>query len=93
MFCDTTQIKIGEEMVTVKRLTISELRTNRAIFAEGKECLEEAYTRLISEHCTKADGTPINAEELSLPQLQKLAKELAGVPDESPISSFIGMLL
>lgn len=93
MFCDQVTIDIDGVKVTVKRLTVGELRESRAIFAEGTECLDEAYTRLIAAHCTTADGKPIDATQLSLPQLQKLAKELAGVPEESPLSDFIGLLL
>jgi hypothetical protein len=92
MFCDKVQVEIGDETVTVTRLTVKELRENRAIFAEGKECLEDAYARLIAEHCKTADGKSVNAEELSLAQLAKLAKELAGVPEGSPLSDFIGLL-
>ena len=92
MFCDEVEVKLGDETVKVKRLTVKELRESREIFAEGKECLDEAYTRLIAEHCTTADGKAVNAEELSLVQLQKLAKELAGVPEGSPLSDFIGLL-
>ena len=94
MFCDTTTVKIGDETITVKRLTVKELRESREIFAEGKECLDEAYTKLIAEHCTLAEGEggPVNAEELTLRQLQTLAKELAGVPEGSPLSDFIGLL-
>jgi len=92
MFCDEIKVKIGDETITVKRMTVKELRESREIFAEGKECLGEAYTKLIAEHCTTADGKPVNAEELSLRQLQTLAKELAGVPEGSPLSDFIGLL-
>jgi hypothetical protein len=92
MFCDEVEVDIGGVKVLVRRLTVKELRENRAIFAEGKECLDETYTRLIAEHCKTADGKPIDAAELSLPQLQKLAKELAGVPEGSPLSDFIGLL-
>ena len=92
MFCDKVTIDIDGGKVTVRRLTVKELRESREIFAEGKECLDDAYTKLIAEHCATADGKPINAEELSLPQLQKLAKELAGVPEGSPLSDFIGLL-
>lgn len=92
MFCDQVTVDIGGEKVLVKRLTVKELRESREIFAEGKECLDEAYTKLIAEHCTTADGKAVNAEELSLRQLQALAKELAGVPEGSPLSDFIGLL-
>lgn len=92
MFCDEIEVKLGSETVKVKRLTVSELRKSREIFAEGKECLDERYTKLISEHCTTADGKPVDATELSLPQLITLAKELAGVPEESPIGNFIALL-
>ena len=92
MFCDYATVKLGEETVKVKRLTISEIRKSREIFAEGKECLGEAYIKLIAEHCTDAEGKPIDATALSMPQLQTLAKELAGVPEGSPIGNFIGLL-
>lgn len=94
MFCDKAIVDIGGVKVLVKRLTVKELRENRAIFAEGKECLGDAYARLIAEHCTLAEGEggPVNAEDLSLRQLQTLAKELAGVPEGSPLSDFIGLL-
>ena len=92
MFCDQVTIDIDGVKVTVRRLTVKELRESREIFAEGKECLDEAYTKLIAEHCTTADGKSVNAEELSLRQLQTLAKELAGVPEGSPLSDFIGLL-
>ena len=92
MFCDEVTVDIGGVKVLVKRLTVKELRESRAVFATGTECLDDAYTRLIADHCRTADGKPIDAAELSLPQLQKLAKELAGVPDGSPLSDFIGLL-
>jgi len=92
MFCDFTTVKLGDVAVKVRRLTVAELRKSREIFAEGKECLDEAYAKLIAEHCTTVDGKAVDAAALSLPQLQKLAKELAGVPEGSPLSDFIGLL-
>ena len=92
MFCDTATVKIGDEQIKVQRLTVREIRENRAIFAEGRECLDESYTRLIAEHCTTADGKPVDASALSLPQLVTLAKELSGVPEGNPLSDFIGLL-
>lgn len=93
MFCDTVTVKLGDEKVTVRRLTVQELREKRAIFAEGRECLDEAYTDLIATHCTTADDKPVDAAALSLPQVITLAKEMAGVPEGSPLSDFIGLLL
>ena len=93
MFCDVATVKIGDETITVKRMTVDEIRKSRALFAEGRECLDDAYTKFIEEHCATADGKPVNAGELSLPQLTQLAKELAGVPEGSPLSDFIGLLL
>lgn len=93
MFCDTTTVKLGDEQVRIKRLTVGELRESRTLFAEGKECLDEAYTRMVEAHCTTADGRPVDAAALSLPQLQTLAREMAGVPEGSPLSDFIGLLL
>ena len=48
MFCDQVTVDIGGEKVTVRRLTVKELRESREIFAEGRECLGEAYTKLIA---------------------------------------------
>ena len=93
MFCDEVEVKLGSVAVKVKRLTVAELRKSREIFATGEECLDERYTKLIADHCTTSDGQPVDAGELSLPQLQTLAKELAGVPEGSPLSDFIGALL
>lgn len=93
MFCDKVTVKLDGVAVTVTRLTVKEIRENRAIFAEGRECLDEAYTKLVADHCKTADGEPVDAAALSLPQLTKLAKEMAGVPEGSPLSDFIGLLL
>ena len=92
MFCDRVTVKLGDATFIVTRLTIKEIRENRAIFAEGRECLDEAYTRLVADHCKTADGEPVDAADLSLPQLARLAKEMAGVPEGSPLSDFIGLL-
>lgn len=89
---DVITVKLGDETVTVRRLTVREIRESREIFAQGAECLDEAYVRLVAEHCTTSDGKPLDATELSLPQLVKLAKEMAGVPEGSPLSDFIGLL-
>ena len=93
MFCDTVKVRLGDETIIVQRMTVDEIRKSRELFAEGRECLDEAYTKLISEHCKTADGAPVDAGALSLPQLAQLAKELAGVPEGSPLSDFIGLLL
>ena len=92
MFCDVAKVKIGDETITVQRLTVKEIRESRAIFAEGKECLDEAYTKLVAEHFKTADGKSVDATALSLPQLTRLAKEMAGVPDGNPLADFIGLL-
>ena len=92
MFCDKVKVKLGDATITVTRLTIKEIRESRALFAEGRECLDEAYTKLIAEHCTTDDGKPVDTSALSLPQLAELAKEMAGVPEGSPLSDFIGLL-
>ena len=91
-FGDKITLTIGDERITVRRMTIKEIRDHRAIFAEGRECLDETYTKLIAEHCTTADGKPLDATALSLPQLARIAKELAGVPEGNPLSDFIGLL-
>lgn len=93
MFCDTARVRIGDATIIVRRMTIKEIRESREIFAQGKECLDESYTRLVAEHCKFDDDTPVDPSALSLPQLTKLAKEMAGAPEGSPLSDFIGLLL
>lgn len=92
MFCDIVNVKIGDQTIAVRRLTIKELRDSRAQFATGAETLDESYTRLVAEHCKTPDGKPVDVSSLSLPQLMRLAKEMAGVPEGSPLSDFIGLL-
>ena len=91
MFCDQTKIKLGETLVEITRLTIAEIKNARKIFAEGDITLDEEYTKLIADHCT-VDGKKVDATLLSFPQLVKLTKELAGVPEGGPLSDFIGLL-
>ena len=93
MFCDSTEITIGSERVIVTRMTRDELIMHREIFAQGKECLDDRFSKLIATHCKMADGKPVPVGELSLPQLIKLCKEIAGVPEGSPLSDFIGLVL
>jgi DNA repair ATPase RecN len=41
---------------------------------------------------TLEDGSKIDIESLSLPQMQTLIKEMVGIPEGSGISDFIGLL-
>lgn len=91
-FCDKTSVKLGEVTVVVRRLTVAEIRAARVAFHSGSECLDEEYDRLLREHVTLEDGSPIDPSELSMRQMQKLVTELVGIPEGSGISDFIGLL-
>lgn len=91
MFADEIDLKIGETTVHVKRLTLREIRAERALFAEGKVDLGQAYDDIIREHVT-VGGKPIDPEDLTLKQQQTIVAELVGIPEGSGISDFIGLL-
>lgn len=92
MFCDETKIKIGETFVKIKRLTVAEIKQARVNFQEKCSGADDEYERLLNTHCTLEDGSKIDIESLSLPQMQTLVKEMIGIPEGSGISDFIGLL-
>ena len=90
---DFTIVSLGDVSVRVKRLTLGEIRADRALMANGDAVvLDESRTKLIAEHVRLVDGRALNPEMLSLPQMQKLMKELVGLPESGGISDFIGRL-
>lgn len=92
MFCDETKIKIGETFVKIKRLTVAEIKQARINFQAKCSGADDEYERLLNTHCTLEDGSKIDVESLSLPQMQTLVKEMIGIPEGSGISDFIGLL-
>lgn len=92
MFTDTTTLHLGETTLKIRRLTLAEIRQARVDWQSGKECLDEECVRLVKSHVTLADGSPLDPDTLSLPQMQKLVVELVGIPEGSGISDFIGLL-
>lgn len=92
MFCDYTTVKLGDVTCKVKRLTLREIKSTKALFSAGGETFDDECQKLIKKHVTDLDGNPIDPEELSLVQLRDLMKELAGIPEGAPLSDFIGLL-
>lgn len=92
MFCDSVKVKLGDTTVTVRRLTVAEIKTARCDFLSGKDAIDESYDKLLREHVTLEDGSALDPSVLSLPQTQKLVSELVGIPEGSGISDFIGLL-
>lgn len=93
MFADFATVNVGGVAVKVKRLTLAEIKRDRALLESGDAtALDESRTRLIAEHCETADGKPIKPEDLSLPQMRKLMAEMVGLPDEGGLADFIGLL-
>lgn len=94
MFTDTTTLRIGDANIKIRRLTLREIREARSDFATGKDALGEEAVKLVQAHCEIA-GThePVDTDSLSLPQMRQLLTALVGIPEDSPISDFIGLLL
>lgn len=91
MFADETDLKLGDTVVHVKRLTLREIRAERQLFATGKIDLGAAYDDIVREHCSVA-GKPLDPNDLTMRQMQTLVTELVGIPEGSGISDFIGLL-
>ena len=92
MFCDETTLKLGDVTLTVRRLTVAEIRSARVRWQGGKELIDDEYDTIIREHVKKEDGSDIDPSELSMPQMQKLVSELVGIPEGCRLSDFIGLL-
>lgn len=97
MFCDNTEVKLGDVPVKVRRATLDEMRSGGlavlAFIFSAKQCLHEDTVKFVAAHCTTADGKPLDVGGLSLPQMQTLARAIGGVPDGVPLSDFIALLL
>ena len=97
MFCDRTEVKLGDVAVTVRRASPDELsHGGLAVLAfvfKAQQCMHEDVRKFVESHCTLADGKPVDVSTLSLPQMQTLAKEIGGVPDGVPLADFIALLL
>lgn len=90
---DVVNIDLGGSTVRVRRLTLGEIREDRSLVASGDFALvDEAREKMIADHVTMADGSPLKTEDLSLPQMRKLMTALVGLPDEGGLSDFIGLL-
>lgn len=91
MFCDEAKVKLGDVSLNVRRLTLAELKAAHLSFRAGY-ALDEGCEKLLREHVTLEDGTPLDPSQLSIPQMQTLINELVGIPEGSGISDFIGLL-
>lgn len=93
MFADRTKLTLGGVTVNVKRLTLGEIREDRELLQGGDfAALDERRTKMLAEHVTLEDGSPLKPEDLSLAQMRQLVKELVGLPEIGGISDFIGLL-
>lgn len=97
MFCDNVDIKLGDVPVKVRRASLDELRDGGLAvlsFVFGaQKCLDPAVVKFVGDHCKTADDKPVEVGELSLPQMQALARAIGGVPDGVPMADFIALLL
>lgn len=97
MFCDETEVKFGGDVVKVRRATLDEMRNGGlavlAFIFSAKQCLHDDTVEFVRAHCATPDGKPVDVGALSLPQMQRLAREIGGVPDGVPLADFIALLL
>lgn len=91
-FADHTTLRLGDQTVKVRRMTIKEIRETRVADVTEKGLGDELVTRLVESHVSTADGKPLDPSALSLPQMKRLVTELVGIPEGSPISDFIALL-
>lgn len=91
MFCDVVQIKLGEQAVTIHRLTIGEIRSGKYSLGPGVP-FGDNLDAVIRSHVKTADGKPLDVAELSIPQMRQVVNALVGPPEDSPLSDFIGLL-
>ena len=85
-------VRLSGCTVKVRRLTLKEIRAARVSFQAGKDLLDPEYDALVREHVTTEAGDPLDPETLTLEDLQKVVVEMAGIPEGSGISDFIGLL-
>ena len=91
MFADYFTIKIGDEKVKGRRLTVKELRDNWSAMMEGRLDIDRAV-KLIREHVTLESGDKFDPEELTHGQIQQIIAEMTLPKEGRGISDFIGLL-
>jgi hypothetical protein len=91
-YADYTTHKLGETKVKVRRLTLGEVRENYSYFAAKGAMVDDDALKLIERNVTTMDGGKIAVDDLSLSQLRDLMLKMVGIPEESPLSDFIGLL-
>lgn len=91
MFADFFTLKLGDETVKGRRLTLGELRDKSAALQAGTLSAEEC-AELVRKHVTLLDGSPIDPYELTPGQLRQLVAELVLPKEGRGIADFIGLL-
>lgn len=92
MFCDETKLTLGGQTVNVRRLTIGEIRKANLDFGGAGVPFDEKLDEIVKTHVATAEGKPLDIDTLSLPQMRQVVNALVGVPEDSPLSDFIGLL-
>lgn len=89
MFADYFTIKLGDTSVKGRRLTIKEVK---ALLPTIEDLSNDDAVKIVKGHCTLADGSAFDPEELTGDQLRKLVGELVLPEKGRSISDFIGLL-
>lgn len=91
MFADYFSLKLGDVTVKGRRLSLKEIRDNRAQINEGALDVDKCV-KIIKSHVTLADGGAFDPYDLTPDQLRKLVGELVLPAEGRGIADFIGLL-
>ena len=91
MFADVFEITLGDTKVKGRRLSLAELRENWKYLLSGRLDVDRAE-KVIREHVTLEDGTPVDPEEMTQGQIQTLVAEMTLPKEGRAVADFIGLL-
>ena len=91
MFADFFTLKLGDVTVKGRRLSVKEIRDNRAELLSNSLDVEKCV-ELIKSHVTLADGDKFDPYDLTPGQMRQVVGELVLPQEGRGISDFIGLL-
>lgn len=92
MFADFFQLKLGDQVIKGRRLSIKETRLLIEDF-NTENITVDAALAVIKDRCTLANGEKFDPEELTQDQVNRIVAELVLPEKGRRISDFITLLL
>lgn len=89
-FADKFKLKLGDQTVVGRRLTIREIRENAVSFLADRLDVESC-AKLIESHATLESGEKFDPLDLTEGQLRALISELVLPEKGRTVSDFIGL--